>query len=65
MSEVQLCYLVSQSCQISFKPLMFALQSLNTTQILAKVIIVQGFILLLNPVFSFIYITMEPLHFMG
>jgi len=59
------CHLVSQGSQISFKALMFPLQSLNTSKVFAKVIVVQCFILLLNPVFSFIHITMETLYFMG
>ena len=44
---------------------MFTLKGLHATQVPATVIIVESFILLLNPVLGLIHITMEALHLMS
>lgn len=49
--------LVTQGCQVSLKALMFALQSLDTGQVMAVVVSVEGLVLLLDPLFSFICIS--------
>lgn len=51
--------LITQGCQVSLKPFMFTLQSLNTGQVMAIVVSVECLVLLLNPLFSFISIPVE------
>lgn len=51
--------LIAQSCQVSLKPFMFALQSLDTGQVVAVVVGVEGLVFLLNPLFSLIGIPEE------
>lgn len=55
--------LVTQGCQVSLKAFMFALQSLDTGQVVTVVVSVEGLVLLLNPLFSFISIPEEKDNF--
>lgn len=43
----------------------FPLESLYRAEIFATVIVVEGFVLLLNPVLRFVHVSVEPLNFMG
>lgn len=59
---LEICYnvissdLITQSCQVPLKAFMFTLQSLDTGQVMTVVVCVEGLVLLLDPLFSFISI---------
>lgn len=56
-------YFVSKSSKIAFKALVLTLKCLDTAQIFAQVVVVEGFVLLVNPVLGLVDITVETLHF--
>merc|ERR1719422_522983 len=62
---VQLGDLVTQSSKISLKTLVLPLKSLNSSQIMTDAVIVQCFILLSNPIFGLINISVEHLDLMS
>jgi len=62
---IKLVDLVSKSSEISLKTFVFALKCLDCSEVLANIIIIQGFILLPNPIFGFIHIPVEHLNLVG
>lgn len=52
-------HLVTQSCKVPLKALMLALQGLDTGQIMAIVVCVQSLILLFNPLFCLVRVSVD------
>lgn len=57
LSGAKIKYLISQSCQVSLEAFMFALQCLNTGQVMTVVVSVEGLVFFFNPFFGFISIS--------
>ena len=51
--------LVPEGGQVSLEAFVFALQSLNTGQVVTVVVSVESLVLLLNPLFGFISVSVE------